>query len=351
MTHPSAAQKRKRKREQKLLEEESRQVEEETAHHLPVSTPSPLPPPAAPVPEPSAHMDADPEPYDWYPPSDRLMFDAAVLVFIDDEPTLPALHAPPESSFPNPKDWPADIRAFPSIHAVGASPSAISFRKPNDWPADIHSFVYGSVPAEAKPLSWFDDVPDVPTMQTVYTGVPSPLARNCSALRSESAHPWRTIRRKNCRLLPQRSERRQFPRSFPKPATISAPRADILNLYDHLPVLPPPPAPPPSVVDAVDTSPSSMLPAQTTYGPVNTRLALACALEQPHAVVTLEQIFDLVWGPHVEDVHKNLVAELPADQLVFLGTLVRIASLEPVFTGFLHPAITEFVNGWVTHCC
>ncbi|KAJ7475585.1 hypothetical protein B0H11DRAFT_2032584 [Mycena galericulata] len=41
--------------------------------------------------------------------------------------------------------------------------------------------------------------------------------------------------------------------------------------------------------------------------------------------------------------------ELPADQLVFLVALAAISDAEPVFEGFLHPAITSFANGWVAH--
>ncbi|KAJ7509477.1 hypothetical protein B0H11DRAFT_1959756 [Mycena galericulata] len=42
--------------------------------------------------------------------------------------------------------------------------------------------------------------------------------------------------------------------------------------------------------------------------------------------------------------------ELPADQLVFLAALAAIAAAEPIFEGFLYPAITSFANGWVAHC-
>ncbi|KAJ7502281.1 hypothetical protein B0H11DRAFT_1990003 [Mycena galericulata] len=39
--------------------------------------------------------------------------------------------------------------------------------------------------------------------------------------------------------------------------------------------------------------------------------------------------------------------ELPADQLVFLAALAAIAAAEPIFEGFLYPAITSFANGWM----
>ncbi|KAJ7656523.1 hypothetical protein DFH06DRAFT_1199813 [Mycena polygramma] len=72
-----------------------------------------------------------------------------------------------------------------------------------------------------------------------------PLPRDFSALRSEFPHPWRTVRRRNHRLLPQRREQRSFPKSLPRRPVISAPRAAVLALHDSLPIsVPTLPTPP-----------------------------------------------------------------------------------------------------------
>ncbi|KAJ6465486.1 hypothetical protein C8R47DRAFT_1154823, partial [Mycena vitilis] len=224
-----------------------------------------------------------------------------------------------------------------------------------------------------------------------------PLPRDFSALCSEFPHPWRTVRRHNLRLLSQHREHRPFPKSLAKRPVISAPRVAVLALRDSLPMSVPtlptlpleagrsaqpahllglmplhpddpihpddvaslampapslcpcpadhlvglpvslplvlPPAPSPSSV------PACTLPALTVYGPVQTRFAYACARELPGRVVTLEQVFGLIWGPLANKEHKDLLVKLPPDRLVFLCTLAAIAAMEPVFEGFLHPVI------------
>ncbi|KAJ7434698.1 hypothetical protein FB451DRAFT_1467254 [Mycena latifolia] len=337
MTHPSAAQKRKRKREQKLLEEEARRVEEETAHHLPVSNPSPLPSSTAPAFEPlparTPARDADPEPYDWYPPSDRPIFDAASLVFVDDQAALPILRAP-EASFPHPKDWPADIRAF----------------------------VYGSpTPSESKPLDWFDDAPDIPTVQVIHAAHSAPSPRDLSALCSESGHPWHTIRRRNRRLLP---ERRPFPRSLPKClparyAPLPTPATPIHALIPHrdpdepLPVLVLPlamslPDDPYDLLPLQREPVPRLLPAATAYGTVQSGLALVCAQEYPWVHVALNNISEIAWGPHLDE-RREYLFDLQPDQLVFLTILAEMTSLEPDFALFFDSAIADFTNAWVDH--
>ncbi|KAJ6583818.1 hypothetical protein B0H10DRAFT_2096326 [Mycena sp. CBHHK59/15] len=247
-----------------------------------------------------------------------------------------------------------EARHFASVHTP-LSPSPI--------PPATHPRAVTSAPApifsRASPphnSSWYQDDVEISTILTICT--PSlPASRDFSSLRSPaSAHPWRTIRRRNHRLLPQRRVQRPFPISLPKRTLISAPRADTLAVHAILPSLSPQHPPPlSSVIDV--PSPSVMaaktpvtLPAMTAYGLVHTKFALACAGELPDIVVTLEQVFDLVWGPHVDDDQKNLLVGLPPDRLVFLCTLAAIAGLEPVFEGFLQPVIMNFARAWVAHC-
>ncbi|KAJ7160596.1 hypothetical protein C8R43DRAFT_947811 [Mycena crocata] len=207
--------------------------------------------------------------------------------------------------------------------------------------------------------SWCESACEQP-LAAIHVASSQSIPRDFSALRSESPHPWRTIRRRNHRLLPQRRAQRPFPKSFPKRTTISAPRADtVLALQSDLPrPSSPPPQPdppllsPPSIVNTTPPSiePATTLPAETAYGLVQTKFALACARELPHITVTLDQVFDVVWGPHATNKNRNLLVKLPPDRLVFLCTLAAIAALEPVFEGFLQPAITDFAHAWVAHC-
>ncbi|KAJ7807882.1 hypothetical protein B0H13DRAFT_2386187 [Mycena leptocephala] len=198
-----------------------------------------------------------------------------------------------------------------------------------------------------------------------------------------------------------RYEFRIYSHSLPKRGVVSAPRANIFVLNKDIPVsqvplIPTPVAPPlpppheprlhglslrpvdllgllplhrddpihPDDVPPVDMpapsicpcpadhlllpipplAPAPSLPAETTYGLVHTKLALACARELPNSVVTLEQVFDLVWGPYRNNDEKNLLVALPPDRLIFLCTLAAIAALEPVFEGFLQPVIMEFAR-------
>ncbi|KAJ6563735.1 hypothetical protein DFH09DRAFT_1476449 [Mycena vulgaris] len=248
-----------------------------------------------------------------------------------------------------------------------------------------------------------DESPDLTTIHTL--SIPLlPMThppRDFSAL--SSAHPWRTVRQRNRRLLPQRRELRPFPKSLPKKTTSPAPRADILALHHHTSLVPPPspPLPPPlplehhshglslrpvdllgllplhrdDPVHPDDVSPLNMpapslcpcpadhlppsppvppaplpilapiLPVETSYGVVRTSLALACANEKA-CIDGISNIFELIWGPRPSVANKGYLVELPADQLVFLCTLAHFVELEPVFAEFLHPAIANFANGW-----
>ncbi|KAJ7443758.1 hypothetical protein B0H11DRAFT_2291464 [Mycena galericulata] len=238
-------------------------------------------------------------------------------------------------------------------------------------PADMRSFIYD-------PRAWEDDEPppvrvadpkpvrhDFPVAEvfTIYS-VPaahSPLRpRDFSALRSESAHPWRTIRRRNHRLLPQR---RPFPHSLPKrmlaPEELPPPPpATLIPIHglltedpnDRVPVLVLPrpvrlPWDPYHFIPSQFPLPVRSLPGETAYGPVQSGLALVCAREYPWTFLAHANISEIAWGAHPPDVldeREDVLHELPPDQLVFLAVLVQICNLEPVFTSFLEPAIADF---------
>ncbi|KAF8175961.1 hypothetical protein K438DRAFT_1847351 [Mycena galopus ATCC 62051] len=183
-----------------------------------------------------------------------------------------------------------------------------------------------TVPHSAS-VSWADDTAEA---------FPLPLSlppRNWSTLRSDTAHPWRTIRRRNHRLRPQQPERRPFPQSLPK----------ILTLRH----LTPPPSPamvdiPPDPATAAPT-----FPARTAYGLVHSNLALACAHELPDVSASFQEILEIAGGP--PDDREDLLGALPPDQLVFLSTLAAIAALDRVFQRFLYPVIADFADRWVAH--
>ncbi|KAJ7483701.1 hypothetical protein B0H11DRAFT_2020192 [Mycena galericulata] len=283
-------------------------------------------------------------------------------------PSIPKPPSPvpiPHDSLPNDG---ADGPCFPPDH-----PAA-------NMPAYMRSFIYD-------PRAWEDDEPppvrvadpepvqrDLPVAE-MFTMHSIPAAhlplrpRDFSALRSESAHPWRTIRRRNHRLLPQR---RPFPHSLPKhmlapeepppppPATLN-PIHGLLteDPNDPVPVLVLPrpvrlPWDPYHFIPSQYPLPARSLPGETVYGPVQSGLALVCAREYPWIFVAHANISEIAWGAHPPDVldeREDVLHELPPDQLVFLAVLVQICNLEPVFAPFLEPAIADFVNGWLEHCC
>ncbi|KAJ6587517.1 hypothetical protein DFH09DRAFT_1141263 [Mycena vulgaris] len=188
------------------------------------------------------------------------------------------------------------------------------------------------------PPSPYEDTPDIP-IHTVYARSTTPTPRDFSALRSEAAHLWRTIRRRNHRLLPQR---RPFPCSLPKrvpqlppPPTPSAP----LHLLRHsepfehpLPVLALPratplPDDPPNLFHLKRDPPYRALPADPVYGTAQSALAAACAKQFPWIYLARARIADIAWPP--DDERENYLVHLPCDQLIFLATMTEMMDLEP----------------------
>ncbi|KAJ7702532.1 hypothetical protein B0H16DRAFT_1902466 [Mycena metata] len=241
------------------------------------------------------------------------------------------------------------------------------------------------------PLSGSDDFPStaVTTIHTVYTEPVTWAPRDFSALRSKSGHLWCTVRRRNHRLLPQR---RPFPHSLPK--RISTPIPAVVHAVsdDPTPLLPrhvlfadnilvpnpiltasnphpvhadepvpvlvlPRPAPLPwdpyQFMPSANTVLATSLPGETVYGPVQSGLALVCAREYPWTFVAHTRIAEIAWGathPEDYDEREEVLDLLPPDQYVFLIVLAEICHLEPDFTGFVEPAIADFVNAWLAHC-
>ncbi|KAJ7433963.1 hypothetical protein B0H11DRAFT_2120005 [Mycena galericulata] len=338
----SATQQKKKKAEQKYLADQevrSRKTEKfrlklERERQALVSRPSLIPPSAPSIPKPPATL----SPESAIPPT------MARKHVIRPVPI-------PHDSLPN------DEPCFPPDH-----PAA-------NMPADMRSFIYD-------PRAWEDDEPppvrvadpepirhDLPVAE-VFTIHSAPAAhsplrpRDFSALRSESAHPWRTIRRRNHRLLPQR---RPFPHSLPKrmlapeelplpPPVALIPIHGLLaeDPNDRVPVLVLPrpvrlPWDPYHFIPSQYPLQARSLPGETTYGPVQSGLALVCAHEYPGlslCTLTSRRLHG----------REDVLYELPPDQLVFLAVLVQICNLEPVFASFLEPAISDFVNGWLEHC-
>ncbi|KAJ7928648.1 hypothetical protein B0H13DRAFT_2311257 [Mycena leptocephala] len=206
--------------------------------------------------------------------------------------------------------------------------AAASWRPPAHYPEYIRAYRYDT----ATPTPFYD-TRELAAIHTAPATVSVHAMRDFSALRTETAHPWRTIRRRNHRLLPQRREQRPFPRSLPKQTIISAPHADILTVQEAstpapilVPVPAPTPFPPPSlratVADLLALPPIPVLvlprrmavpwdpyrfmpgdvpvavrelPGETPYGPVQSGLALACAREYPWFGLAIACISDLAW--------------------------------------------------------
>ncbi|KAJ7837397.1 hypothetical protein B0H14DRAFT_2589246 [Mycena olivaceomarginata] len=183
-------------------------------------------------------------------------------------------------------------------------------------------------------VSWADNMaetlPDnITPIRTLLTVPSNPALRDFSALCSAaSAHPWRTVRRRNQRLLPWCCERQPFPTSVAKRPPASALCAPVQAV---LPVHVPPPAPTPIAVtipplrtlplaladilsfsSAIGPPPvlvlprpmplpwdpykfipgytpllAHSLPGETAYGLVQSGLALVCAHEYPWIAVAL----------------------------------------------------------------
>ncbi|KAJ7154447.1 hypothetical protein C8R43DRAFT_1106547 [Mycena crocata] len=340
MTHVSAAEKRKKRRKQKLLEEEQLRVAEERAGQTPVSTPVPPSLSSTPISVSSAAAN-DAETVNVINGASRYTF----------PPGHPAAHYTPE------------VQEF--IYGVSRSPSPT--------PAGLQC-------SPSHDSSWYRDDDEIHAILTLHpTSVSAP--RDFSALRSTaSTHPWRTIRRRNHRLLPQRNAPRPFPKSHPKRTIISAPRADVLAIHDHVPIRPPTPTPlapvhatslfglkdpipvlvlprpqplpydPYYFAPRETPTPDRVLPAETFYGVVQSGLALVCAYEYPWVQVARGNIAEITWGacpPDMYDEREDVLDLLPPDQLVFLAVLLEICRLEPHFTSFVEPAVADFVNAWM----
>ncbi|KAJ7785326.1 hypothetical protein DFH07DRAFT_763919 [Mycena maculata] len=223
---------------------------------------------------------------------------------------------------------------------------------PSQWPEDVHAFVYGpnldDNPSPV-PSPWCpNDIPVAFVSIAAISAVHMP--RNWSSLRSASSRPWHAIRRHKHRLRAESSWEQHAlfdvpPAEPPLPPPPLSPHShglslqpadllgriplhcdDLIHPDDVPPVnMPAPficPCPVNHILPPLPTA--AVFPAGTPYGPVDTRLALLCARELPDSVVTLEEVFGIVWGPYADDEQKNLVVELPADQLVFLCTLAAI---------------------------
>ncbi|KAJ7936762.1 hypothetical protein B0H13DRAFT_2437621 [Mycena leptocephala] len=375
---------RRKKRAEKLLEEEK-------ARQAPVSTPTPIVTPATSIhavpiptllptlspsiPKLSVVDDSDPEPYDWYPPANVPMFDASTLIFDDSDD---------DETYGN------SFRA------------AASWRGPAHYPEHIRAYLYDT-PTDTS----FYDTPELAAIPTAPVATSVLALRDFSALCTESHHPWRTIRRRNHRLLPQRREQRPFPRSLPKRTVVSAPGPNILSLHEDISLpmsplfeAPPLPRPPPQhgpglslrPADLLDLLPSLHpigsddpfhldnvpsiefpppsfcpcpadhcidLPADTEYGAVIHELAYACSRVLPPAVEVGDDLCNLVWPPLVfpdgsfignPEARLDLLTRLPPDQLVFLLAIVHMGRLEHHFALLFDGAITDFARAWVHHC-
>ncbi|KAJ7869834.1 hypothetical protein B0H13DRAFT_1896454 [Mycena leptocephala] len=292
--------------------------------------------------------------------------------------TLNSVSISPAPAVPNSWLFPLALgRNHPMYYASGVLPSPA-----DDTPPP-------SLVDATPPPCWADDLPDPPSPSARAVALTLP-PRDFSALRSDLAHPWRTIRRRNHRLLPPRRERRPFPQSLPKKTKIAAgitpvsaspapPCAPIHVLGTPAPPPPPPPTsipvprvpppspPPPAPSPAIHTlavpphscdgphlfcpmqrePPPQVLPAPSAYGTVQSALALACAREFPWVGVA-HRISDIAWGVQ-QDERQSYFLRLAPDLFVFLAVLTEIRALEPVFAVFLDPAITNFANAWVAH--
>ncbi|KAJ6558374.1 hypothetical protein B0H19DRAFT_1150928 [Mycena capillaripes] len=318
---------RKKAKAQKLLEEQQHRVEEEKARQTPVSTPTPLITPAAPI--------------------------AAPLGPVIDDVSIHGTHD---------SDTPGQL-AFPPVHP--AAPLG-----QYDAALGLHS-VYDNCRSPPLPpprdLSWYQDDDNVNPICTVFTIPSTPAPRDFSALRSTaSTHPWRTIRRRIHRLLPQRRESRPFPQALTKRTVISAPRANVLALQDDIVVVPIPipaitipvatvPIPVPSPGEPRHPfylqrdPPACVLPSETAYGTAQSALAVACAREFPWVYLALGRISEIAWGPHPDE-RQGYLLHLPCDQLIFLAALTEMMSLQPDLAIFFEKPMANLANAWVDHC-
>ncbi|KAJ6559267.1 hypothetical protein B0H10DRAFT_2240551 [Mycena sp. CBHHK59/15] len=137
----------------------------------------------------------------------------------------------------------------------------------------------------------------------VSEALPAKPPRDLSALRNDSAHPWATSVAATTECYPNVTHIDLFPGPFPK-----------------IPPIPFLAMPPP------------LKPFATTFGPVNSSLALGCAREVDYeqGLARLGRISELAWAPPLADSQQHF-RDLPPDQLVFISTLLEILVLAPVF--------------------
>ncbi|KAJ6556681.1 hypothetical protein B0H10DRAFT_2241190 [Mycena sp. CBHHK59/15] len=96
--------------------------------------------------------------------------------------------------------------------------------------------------------------------------------------------------------------------------------------------------------------PPPLEPFSTTFGPVNSSLALSCAREVDYeqGLAWLGRISKLAWALPLADSQQHF-RDLPPDQLVFISTLLEILVLAPIFQPFFESAIMSFVHDWVEY--
>ncbi|KAJ7791627.1 hypothetical protein B0H14DRAFT_3160785 [Mycena olivaceomarginata] len=219
-----------------------------------------------------------------------------------------------------------------------------------------------------------DDEYDEPTAASTHPLACSPTThpppstytpRDLSALRT--THPWRTIRRRNHRLLPQHREPRPFPQSLPKRTVVSAPRPNILALKEDIPVsplleaplvppvvAPPLPLPPPPHephLDGLPLRPINLLDLQQLHHGYSIHPDDVPPLDMPAPSLCPCPADHSPPSPPIAPAPLPILTPiLPAVLLSHVRMSREFVELEPVFAEFLHPAIVNFVNGWVTHC-
>ncbi|KAJ7858875.1 hypothetical protein B0H13DRAFT_2356350 [Mycena leptocephala] len=200
------------------------------------------------------------------------------------------------------------------------------FPHPSQWPNDVRAFVYGPPSPDENgdlphPLiSWDDDVADT---------FPTPAflrPRDWSILRSDTSHPWRTIRRRKRRTRPHwgapHTEVAPLPTHLHGAVSDPGPTDIVPSLELPLPCI----RDPPGLFHLHIEPPIHTLPMDTVYGIVHSGLALVCAREFPWLHLSIGRISEIAWGDPT-DPRGSFLFDLPPDQLVVLGSHPHLASL------------------------
>ncbi|KAJ7431713.1 hypothetical protein B0H11DRAFT_2129197 [Mycena galericulata] len=389
--------KQRSEQQEKDREEKSRRARAHAQASKPASLPRPIPIPLASPPPNNADRAPSLLAGTAFPHSTRASSTIPPHYSPVSPPTAPApprspspaahtlIPAPPFVSIPDVSTSYGGDTPISSVYdalPLGTSP------RPSD--ADAALAPLADTPTFPIPFRWSDE-PHTATIYVAEVDNSVPAPRDFSALRSESPHPWSTIRRRNHRLLPRCRIQRKFPRLFPRriltplPAVVHAVREDLTPLLprhilftNHGLTVPNPVLTPNNLGRADEPVPvltlprhvprpwdpyyfmpnefstaEKSLPGETFYGVVQSGLALVCAREYPWIDLARRDISEIVWGAHPPDEldeREDVLNLLPPDQLVFLMVLVQICRLEPDFTGFVEPAIADFVNAWLHHC-